>query len=98
MGPRVTRRPAMMFLSMLRTVHLGLLLAPLLAPTAASDRAVDLIEALQARVAHCQDYQYMVSCYERKGDQQEERQSRFFVKGNRLVRVRILQGRGKGSE
>jgi outer membrane lipoprotein-sorting protein len=88
----------MSVISTLQTVHLALLLAPIFAPTAATDRAVELIEKLQARAAHCQDYQYIVTCYERKGDQQEERRCRFFVKGNRLVRVRVLQGRGNGSE
>jgi outer membrane lipoprotein-sorting protein len=88
----------MIALSMLRTVHLALVLAPFLATSAAADRAVDLIEQLQARAAHRQDYQYDVTLYERKGEQQEERRCRFFVKGTRLVRIRVLEGRGKGSE
>jgi hypothetical protein len=95
---RMRAERAMSLLSTLRTVHLALLLAPFLATTAAADRAVDLIEQLQARVAHCQDYQYDVTIYERKGEQQEERRCRFFVMGTRLVRVRVLKGRDKGSE
>jgi hypothetical protein len=85
-------------LSPLQTVHLALVLARLLAPTASPERRVDLIEALQEHVARCQDYQYDLTLYERKGNQQEERRCRFFVKGNRLVRIRVLQGRDKGSE
>jgi outer membrane lipoprotein-sorting protein len=88
----------MLTLSPLRTVHLALVLARLLAPTASPERPLGLIEALQEHVARCQDYQYDLTLYERKGNQQEERRCRFFVKGNRLVRIRVLQGRDKGSE
>ena len=87
-----------MALSTLRTIYLALVLAPYLATPSSTDRAVDLIGKLQEHVAHCQDFQYDVTCYERKGKQQEERSCRFFVKGDRLVRVRVLEGRGKGSE
>jgi outer membrane lipoprotein-sorting protein len=80
------------------TLHIALALAPFLTTTSSADRAVDLIGKLQGHVAQCQDLQYDVTCYERKGDQQEERSYRFFVKGDRLVRIRVLQGRDKGSE
>jgi hypothetical protein len=85
-------------LTLVRTVQLALVLAPWLAPAAGGQRAADLLDALQAHLAHCQDYRYDVTCYERQGEQQEERRYRFYVKGTRLVRVRVLQGRGKGSE
>jgi outer membrane lipoprotein-sorting protein len=93
----------MVALSTLRMVQLAFVLAPaLLAPargtTASSVRAGELIEALQEHAAHCQDYQYDLASYERKGNQQEEQCCRFFGKGDRLVRVRVLQGRGRGSE
>src|SRR5439155_25068812 len=70
----------------------------ILATAGGAERAVGLIDQLQARLARCQDYRYDVTCYERKGNQQEERSCRFFGKGTRLVRIRVLQGRGKGSE
>src|SRR6266571_1267684 len=86
-------------LTQFRTVYLTLLLARLLALAASpGQHAAELIDALQAHLAHCQDYQYDVTSYERKGNQKEERSYRFFVKGTRLVRIRVLQGRGKGSE
>jgi outer membrane lipoprotein-sorting protein len=93
----------MVALSTLRMVQLALVLAPaVLAPvrgtTAGTGRAVELIEALQEHAAHCLDYQYDLASYARKGDQQEEQCCRFFGKGDRLVRVRVLQGRGRGSE
>jgi outer membrane lipoprotein-sorting protein len=93
----------MVVLPTLRAAQLALVLAPaLLAPirgaAAGTSRAVELIEALQEHVARCQDYEYDLASYERKGDQQEEQCCRFFGKGDRLVRVRVLQGRGRGSE
>jgi outer membrane lipoprotein-sorting protein len=88
----------MIALSTRRAVHVALVLAPFLATPVAADPAVDLVEALQEHVARCQDYQYDLTLYERKGNQQEERRCRFFVKGNRLVRIRVLQGREQGSE
>src|SRR5262245_57149971 len=88
----------MMILTVFRTVLLGLALSPPVASAAGAGRAVELIDALQAHLAHCQDFRYDVACYEWKGSQQEGRSYRFFVKGARLVRVRIMQGRGEGSE
>jgi outer membrane lipoprotein-sorting protein len=85
-------------LTMFRTVHLTLVLSPFLATAAGGQRAGELIDELQAHLARSQDYQYDVTCYERKGNQQEERSYRFFVKGARLVRIRVLKGRGKGAE
>jgi outer membrane lipoprotein-sorting protein len=85
-------------LTLFRTVHLALVLLSFLATAAGGQRAGELIDELQAHLAHCQDYRYDVSSYERKGNQQEERSYRFFVKGAQLVRIRVLQGRGKGSE
>jgi hypothetical protein len=70
----------------------------LLAVATVGQQAADLIDSLQAHLAHCQDYRYDVSSYERNGNQQEERSYRFFVKRARLVRIRVLDGRGKGSE
>jgi len=88
----------MMILTTFRTVLLALALSPLLASAAGAGQAVELLDELQAHLARCQDFRYEVACFERKGDQQEERRSRFFVKGERLVRVRVLQGRDRGSE
>jgi hypothetical protein len=56
------------------------------------------IERLQERIAECKDYQYLVTCYERQGKQEEQRGFTLFVKGSRLVRMKITDGRGKGSE
>jgi outer membrane lipoprotein-sorting protein len=85
-------------LTLFRTVHLALVLAPFLTLAAGGQRAGELIDEIQAHLAHCQDYQYDVTSYERQGNQQEERSYRFFVKGAHLVRIRVLEGRGKGSE
>jgi outer membrane lipoprotein-sorting protein len=85
-------------LTLYRTIQLLLALSPILATAGGAQRAVDLIDQLQARLADCQDYRYDVTCYERKGNQQEERSFRFFVKGTRRVRIQVLKGRGKGSE
>jgi outer membrane lipoprotein-sorting protein len=60
--------------------------------------AVQWVDRIQARLAGCKDYQYQVSCYERKGTTEERRCYRLFVKDGRLVRITVLAGRGKGSE
>jgi outer membrane lipoprotein-sorting protein len=60
--------------------------------------ALQWIDRLQERLAHCRDYQCLVTSYERKGCKQEERSYRLFVKDSRLVRVKVTDGRGKGSE
>jgi outer membrane lipoprotein-sorting protein len=68
-------------LTLHRTVQLLLALSLFLATAGGAQRAVDLIDQLQVRLAHRQDYRYDLTCYERKGNQQEERSFRFFVKG-----------------
>jgi outer membrane lipoprotein-sorting protein len=88
----------MIAFSTLRTVHLSLVLVCCLATAASAHRSVELIDRLQEHVARCQDVQYDVASYEREGNRQEERSYRFFVKGARMVRIQVLQGRGKGSE
>jgi outer membrane lipoprotein-sorting protein len=60
--------------------------------------AVRLVDRLQNRLAQCRDYQYLLTSYERRGDRQEERAYRFYVKDARLVRIKIVAGRDKGSE
>jgi outer membrane lipoprotein-sorting protein len=78
----------------------GILLALLLAAptTAGSHEALQLIDRLQERVSQCHDYQYLVKSYERKGEKEEERSYRLFAKDEKLVRVKVIGGRGKGSE
>jgi outer membrane lipoprotein-sorting protein len=60
--------------------------------------AVRLVDRMENRLVQCRDYQYLLTSYERKGDLQEERTYRFYVKDARLVRIKIVAGRGKGSE
>jgi hypothetical protein len=56
------------------------------------------VERLQEKIAECVDYQYQISCYERKGNREEQRTFMLFAKQARLVRIKITAGRGKGSE
>jgi outer membrane lipoprotein-sorting protein len=60
--------------------------------------AVHLVDRMENRLLQCRDYQYLLTSYERKGDRQEERTYRFYVKDARLVRIKVVAGRGKGSE
>jgi outer membrane lipoprotein-sorting protein len=60
--------------------------------------AISLVDRMQTRLAQCKDYQYRLTSYERKGDREEERSYRLFVKDSRLVRIQVVGGRGKGSE
>ena len=48
-------------LTLFRTVPLVLVLSPLLATAAGGQRAAELIDELQAHLAHCQDYRYDVT-------------------------------------
>jgi hypothetical protein len=56
------------------------------------------MKRLRERVAQCGDYQYQMRCYDRKGNQEEQRSFTLFVKQARLVRIKVTDGRGKGSE
>jgi outer membrane lipoprotein-sorting protein len=60
--------------------------------------ALRLIDRLQERLAQCHDYQYVIRSFERDGNRQETRSYRLFVKDCRLVRIKVVEGRGKGSE
>jgi outer membrane lipoprotein-sorting protein len=86
----------------LRIALISLLPALLLAPghVSAADGgdALRLIERLQSRLAGCRDYQYRIDGYERRGDREEERSFRLYVKDGRLVRIQVIAGRGRGSE
>jgi hypothetical protein len=57
-----------------------------------------LMDRLQERIAGCRDYQYDVACYERLGGKEERRSYHLYVKDNRMVRLKVTSGRGKGSE
>jgi hypothetical protein len=47
-------------LTLFRTIHLALVLARFLAPAATpGQQAAELIDALEAHLAHCHDYQYV---------------------------------------
>jgi outer membrane lipoprotein-sorting protein len=69
-------------------------------PAAAAGTPVGLrlVDRLLDHLGQCRDYQFRVTAYERQGDQEEERTFRLFVKEERLVRIQVLAGRGKGSE
>jgi len=86
----------------IRSALIGLLITLLVAPghlmAADAGEAERLVERLQARLANCRDYQYRVTCYERRGERQEERSFRLYVKDGRLIRIQVLSGRGRGSE
>jgi outer membrane lipoprotein-sorting protein len=86
----------------LRIALIALLPALLLAPghvsAADSGEALRLVERLQSRLASCRDYQYRINGYERRGDREEERSFRLYVKDGRLVRIHVIAGRGRGSE
>jgi outer membrane lipoprotein-sorting protein len=60
--------------------------------------ALQLIDRMQDRLSQCRDYQYVMSSIERKGNREEKRSYRMFVKDERLVRIKVVEGRGKGSE
>jgi hypothetical protein len=60
--------------------------------------ALRLVDRLQERMAQCHDYQCVIQSFERQGARQEERSYRLFVKDARLVRIKVTEGRGKGSE
>jgi outer membrane lipoprotein-sorting protein len=84
---------------------LGILLGGLLpllaagrAGAAGTPEAVQWVDRLQERLTQCHDYQYLVSSFERKGEQKESRCYRLFAKDSRLVRIKVVDGRGKGSE
>jgi hypothetical protein len=83
-------------------ILIALLVLPLLtasrAPAAGPPEALQLIDRLEERMSQCRDYQYLVNSFERKGDQKENRSYRLFVKDARQVRVKVTDGRGKGSE
>jgi outer membrane lipoprotein-sorting protein len=68
------------------------------AAAAGTPEALRLVDRLLDRLAQCRDYQCRITSYERQGDHEEERTFRLFVKEERLVRVQVLAGRGKGSE
>ena len=79
-------------------VLIALLLAVGRAASADSPEALRLVDRLQERLAQCRDYQCLIHSYERQGERQEERSYRLYVKDCRLVRIKVVQGRGKGSE
>jgi outer membrane lipoprotein-sorting protein len=82
-----------------RTITGILLAALLMSPAmAGSHEALQLIDRLQERVSQCHDYQYLVNSFERKGEKKEERSYRLFAKDEKLVRIKVVGGRGKGSE
>jgi outer membrane lipoprotein-sorting protein len=82
-----------------RSIHAILLALLLVAPaTAGSHEALQLIDRLQERVSQCHDYQYLVNSFERRGEKKEERSYRLFAKDEKLVRIKVVRGRGKGSE
>jgi hypothetical protein len=56
------------------------------------------VKRLQEKITQCGDYQYQISCYDRKGKQEEQRSFTLFARGARLVRIKVTSGRGKGSE
>jgi hypothetical protein len=68
------------------------------AAAAGTPEGLRLVDRLLDHLAQCRDYQCRVTAYERQGDQEEERTFRLFVKEERLVRIQVLAGRGKGSE
>ena len=53
----------MIALSTLRTVHLALVVASLLAAPSSADQARELIGRLEEHVARCQDFQYDICSY-----------------------------------
>ncbi len=73
---------------------------PTTGPAAAGggQEALQWVHRLQERTARCEDYQYLVRSYEKKGTREEERTYRLYVKDCRLVRIKVTGGRGKGSE
>ncbi len=79
---------------------LGVALFALAARPAAAgtSEALQWVDRLQERLARCRDYECRIESFERKGDRKEERSYRLFVKDSRLVRVKVIDGRGKGSE
>lgn len=91
-----------MGLLIVRTTLVALTLTFLLAQghvvAADADEAERLIGRMQARLAGCRDYQYRVLCFERRGDREEERSYRLFVKEGRMVKIQVIEGRGRGSE
>ena len=83
----------------MRSIYVILLALLLAAPAGAgSHEALQLIDRLQERVSQCHDYQYLVQSFERKGEKKEERSYRLFAKDEKLVRIKVVGGRGKGSE
>src|SRR5438552_291670 len=85
--PRLTHRAPLL---------LGALLGVLL-PLAAAGRAaastpeaLQLLDRLEERIAQFKDYQFLVSSFERKGDQREQRCYRLFVKDQRMVRIKVV--------
>lgn len=77
---------------------LVLIILPLTGGTSAESDPLQCLECLLDRLAQCKDYQYRVTCYERDGKREEERTYALFVKDARMVRVKVLAGRGRGSE
>jgi hypothetical protein len=74
-----------------------LLSTPSFGATSGAD-ALRLVTRLQERLEGCQDYQCLVTCFERNGTAQEERSYRLYVKDPCLVRIKVVAGRGKGCE
>jgi hypothetical protein len=68
------------------------------AAAAGTPEALQWVDRLQERLSQCHDYQYLVCSFERRGEQKESRSYRLFAKDSRLVRIRVVDGRGKGSE
>jgi outer membrane lipoprotein-sorting protein len=79
-------------------VLIALVLAAGRAALADPPQALRLVDRLQERLAQCRDYQCLIHSYERQGDRQEERSYRLYVKDCRLIRIKVVAGRGKGSE
>jgi hypothetical protein len=76
----------------------SLFILSLTGSTAAESDPLQCLECLLERIAQCKDYQYRVTCYERDGKRKEERTYALYVKDARMVRVKIIAGRGRGSE
>jgi len=89
-GERILRR--------LGGVLLGLLAFSLTGAASTATEPRECVECLLDRIEQCKDYQYRVNCYEREGAREEERTYSLFVKDGRMVRIKILAGRGRGSE
>jgi hypothetical protein len=83
---------------------LGLTLAIFMTPAACRATELDptsgtqLVDRLLQRMGGCQDFQYLLTSVEKLGSRKEERSCRFFVKDGQLVRIKVVAGRGRGSE